>query len=495
MLVVQERAVPYSYKARVPTYVMLNDLFYPRTVAVIGASSKEGSLGYHVMQNNIHLKAEVYPVHPVYEEVMARKVYRSVRDIPEDIDVAISVVGPDNTLQITKECAEAKVKFLIIVTSRFGEAARFKEGKVLEQKILKAAEESGMRIVGPNCIGVLNIPFVNSTFLPDYSPFTLEGMPIPPKGNINIISESGSVSGLLTAWLEEQRLGLNKLVNYGNGIDLVATDFMEYFQKDTECDVVGLYIEGIRNGRRFMKTARDLNEKKPVVILKPGSELASKAALSHTGSVATNDAILDGALKQAHVNRARTYGEFCAAVMTHSMVSDRFLNRDHFFCVGITNAGGFKVLLAESLRQYQVPESTLSVLSPGVVSELERILPPNVTVTNPLDIVGDASSETYSKVMETLLAEDNVDCVLSIPSFEPASLREELVKDTARLMVEYGKPVIIASVGGELARIIRDKFQKVFILNFDKPEDLAFAYQILRKRHQFLTKTPLPADF
>jgi acetyltransferase len=470
---------------------MLDNLFFPRTVAVIGASEKHGSLGYHVMQNNVQLKNRLYPVHPVYETVLGIQVYTSVVDIPEQIDVAISVVGPDNTLQVVEECASAGVKFLIIVTSRFGEAARFKEGKILEQKIAQAAQESGTRIVGPNCIGIMNIPYLNSTFLPEYSPFLLEGMPIPRKGNINIISESGSVSGLLAAWLTEQGLGLNKLVNYGNGIDLVATDFMEYFRDDENCDVAGVYVEGINRGREFIEAARELNEKKPVIVLKPGSELATRAAQSHTGSVATNDVILDAALKQGSVQRARTFGEFCHAVKTHSMISDKFLLRDHFFCAAITNAGGLKVLLAESLRQYKVPEAALSVFSPSLVEELENMLPANVTVTNPLDIVGDTSSETYSKVMEKLLEQEQVDCLLSIPSFEPASLREELVKDTARLMLKHGKPIMIASVGGDLARIIRDKFQKVYVLNFSNPEDLAFAYQILRKRHQFLKSSPL----
>jgi acyl-CoA synthetase (NDP forming) len=466
---------------------MLDDLFFPKTLAVIGASQKYGSLGYHVMQNNIHLKSRLYPVHPVAETVLGLTVHESILDVPEGIDVAISVVGPDDTLQVTEECSEAGVKFLIIVTSRFGEAARFKEGKILEQKIAEIARESQMRIVGPNCIGILNIPYLNSTFLPQYNPFTLEGMPIPPKGNINIISESGSISGLLTIWLAEQGLGLNKLVNYGNGIDLVAADFMEYFTADEDCDVVGVYVEGIRDGRRFIKAANRLNEKKPVIILKPGSRLASVAAQSHTGSVATNEKIFDAALKQIHVQRARTHSELCAAVKTHSMISDKYLKRNHFYCVGITNAGGLKVLLAEALRQHQVPESAVAELPPDLVDELEAVLPSNVTITNPLDIVGDASSETYSNVMEKLLQQDIVDCVLSIPTFEPGSLREELVKDTARLMLQFGKPIIVASMGGELARIIKDKFQKVSILSFSNLEDLAFSYQILRKRHQFLT--------
>lgn len=469
---------------------MLDDLFFPKTVAVIGASEKYGSLGYHVMVNNIHLKNALFPVHPHYETVLGLPVYKSVVDIPEDIDVAISVVGPDNTLKITEDCVKAHVKYLIIVTSRFGEAERFKEGKILEKALLSAAQKSGMRIVGPNCIGILNIPHLNSTFVPEYKPYLLEGMPIPRKGNINIISESGSVSGLLTAWLAEQGLGLNKLVNYGNGIDLEATDFMEYFQEDATCDVVGVYVEGMRKGRAFIKVAQALNESKPVIILKPGSELASKAAQSHTGSIATNDALFDAALKQAHVQRARTFGEFRDAVKTHSMISDKYMERDHFFCAGITNAGGLKVLLAESL-QHNVPLTALAEFSHELIENLERILPANVTVTNPLDIVGDASSETYSEVMECMLKQDTVDCLLSIPTFEPASLREELVKDTARLMLKYGKPIIVASVGGELANIIRDKFQKVYVLNFDKPEDLAFAYKILRKRHAFL-KSILP---
>jgi acetyltransferase len=466
---------------------MLDNLFFPRTVAVIGASEKPGSLGYHVMRNNIHLKSQLYPVHPHYDAVLDEKAYPSVLDVPDDIDVAISVVGPDNTLPVVKECAAARVRFLIIVTSRFGEAARFEKGKALEQEILSAARSTGMRVVGPNCIGVLNIPYINSTFLPEYSPYSLEGMAIPSKGNIAIISESGSVSGLLAAWLVDQGLGLDKLVNYGNGIDLVAQDFMKYFCSNTDCDVVGVYVEGTRKGRAFMKAAQALNETKPVIVLKPGSELASRAAQSHTGSVATNDAIFDAALKQVHVQRARTFSEFCNAVKTHSMISDRFLHRDHFYCTGITNAGGLKVLLAESLRQNKVPESALSEFSAQCVEDLEKILPPNVTITNPLDIVGDASSETYTRVMEVLLSQDSVDCLLSIPSFEPASLREELVKDTARLMLQHGTPIIVASVGGELARIIREKFQEVSILNFDNPEEVAFAYKILRMRHQFLT--------
>ena len=469
---------------------MLDNLFFPKTVAIIGASQKPGTLGYYVMQNNIHLNPVLYPVHPKYKTVLGVKTYTSILDVPEDIDVAISVVGPDNTLKITEECASAHVKFLIIITSRFGEAARFKEGKLLEQKISKISEKSGTRIVGPNCIGVLNLPYINSTFAPAYSLSALKGLPIPPQGNINIISESGSISGLVTAWLVEQGLGLNKLVNYGNGIDLRAADFMEYFKNDEDCTVVGVYTEGIKNGRHFIEACRTLNTEKPLIILKPKSTLASRAAQSHTGSILTNDALFDAALKQVHVQRVRTYPQLRSAVKTHSLLPEDYLKRDHFCCAGITNAGGLKVLLAESLRQNQVPESALSHFSPELVTTLECILPEHVTIANPLDVAGDASSDIYVNVLKTLLEQKNVDCILSIPTFEPGYLCETLVKDTLTLMKTYRKPILVTCTGGKLALLYKEKFQKLHIPTYQTPEDMAFAYQILRKRHQYITGLP-----
>ena len=318
-------------------------LFKPRSVAVIGASGKPGKIGYAIMKNLIEYgyEGKIYAVNirGGEIEISGRKfeVYKSILDIPDEVDMAVIVVPAKFVPQVVEECGKKGVKVLPIISSGFGELGE--EGKKVEEQLVETAHKYGMRILGPNIFGVVYTPAkLNATFGPtDVLP-----------GKLALVSQSGALGIALMGWTILEKVGLSALVSIGNKSDLDDADMLDYFENDENTSAILIYMEGVKGGRKFMEAAKRVSMKKPIIIIKAGrSERGAKAAASHTGSLAGADSIYTAAFKQSGVLRALTIGEAFDWARTLSNLPEP----EGENVVILTNGGGIGVMATDAAEE------------------------------------------------------------------------------------------------------------------------------------------------
>jgi len=263
----------------------LEPFFKPGSVAVIGASAKTGTIGNVILRNFLKrsFRGKAYPVNPKYSHIQKAKCYPSVREVPGPIDLAVVAIPAPSVPKVIRECAEKGVKAAVIISGGFSETGP--EGAKREQELKRIVNETGIGIIGPNCLGVHDATTgVDTIFLPDIK------CSRPPKGNIAFITQSGAFAGAVLDWLSTENIGLSKCISYGNACDVNEAELLEYLAQDENTKVITMYLEGIRNGRKFMETARKAARKKPIIAIKAGRTKRGKAAVqSHTGSMAGSD--------------------------------------------------------------------------------------------------------------------------------------------------------------------------------------------------------------
>jgi acetyltransferase len=289
----------------------LDRIFKPRSVAVIGVSSKEGSVGHSLFSNVVAngFKGNVYPVNPKGGEILGFKVFPLISDIPEKVDLAIIAVRADIVPQIIKECGEAGVGGLIIISAGFMETGQ--DGKRVVQEMIATCRKYGMRLIGPNCLGIINPTLgLNATFA--------RKMALP--GKIAFISQSGALCSSILDWAKEQNVGFSHFVSIGSMIDIGFAELIDYFGMDQHTSSILIYMESLTNARRFMSAARAFARSKPIIILKAGkSEAGSQAAMSHTGSLTGNDAAFEAAFKRAGCIRVEKISQLFHCAQSLSM--------------------------------------------------------------------------------------------------------------------------------------------------------------------------------
>jgi acetyltransferase len=412
---------------------MLEPFFEPKSVAVIGASREAGKLGHDVLKNLIDYKygGILYPVNPKGDPIMGLICYKSVKDIPGEVDMAVIVIPAKFTLDAVKDCAAKKVKALIIITAGFKEMGR--EGAELERKVVEVAREGGMRIVGPNCLGLINTQFnLNASFA--------AGM--PEKGDVAFMSQSGAFGTAVLDWAIGERLGLSKFVSVGNKADVDETSLLEAIGADPDTGVILGYVESVQDGPGFMKVARRVTRQKPVIIFKSGNSAAgAKAASSHTGALAGSDNAYNSAFKQCGVMRAREVVDMFDWGLAFSC--QKGIKGPNIALV--TNAGGPGIIATDAVER-----STLKMaqISKETVDALRTVLPPAANFYNPIDVLGDAKADRYDFAIRAALKDPGVDGVIVVltpqTSTEPVATAEAIVK-AAR---EFGKPIVAAFMGG-----------------------------------------------
>ncbi len=318
---------------------MLEKMFYPASVAVIGASKEQGKVGRAVLDNLVAgFEGRIYPINPKADEIGGLKCYKSVLDVPGDIDLAIIVIPAKLVRGAVKECGEKGIKYLVIISAGFKEVGP--EGARLENEVKTIAKQYGIRIVGPNCLGIINtISKCNASFA--------RGM--PPRGNVSIITQSGALGTAILDWSAMTGVGFVNFVSLGNKADLNEIDFMQAWQEDKETQVILAYLEGITDGQRFMRVAREVSKQKPVVVVKSGRTSAgARAVSSHTGSLAGSDAAYDAAFAQSGVLRAGTMDEFFD--LAGGFSAQPVPKGDRIAIV--TNAGGPGILATDACEKY-----------------------------------------------------------------------------------------------------------------------------------------------
>jgi len=419
----------------------LEAIFNPGSVAIAGVSTKEtaeqfGGGAYLQAMMRCGFKGPLYPVNPKGGEVMGLKVYPSVRDIPGPVDYVISAIPAAAALQLTKDCVAKGVKAMHFFTSGFSELGKG-EGARLEREILSLARQHGMRIVGPNCMGVY-CPSSGVSFLADLC---------SESGNVGAICQSGGNAIYLAREATRRGVRFSKVISYGNASDVNETDLMDYMADDPETGIIMCYIEGVRNGPRFMKSLERAARRKPVIVLKVGiTESGARAAASHTGSLAGADRVWDGVLDQVNAVRVATIEEWIDMAVTFSFFPKPVGRR-----VALLGLGGGATVLASD-------EATKEgLVVPGFPEELRRRTVEVVggeagtIIDNPMDLSAEAWRVGYYDILKLFAEYDGVDLsivhlsvgVIARPPELHAEIWNKLVDDIVRAKQDFGKPIVV----------------------------------------------------
>ena len=425
----------------------LRPIFKPKSIAVIGASRSHLKMGHETLLNTVvgGFKGKVYPVNPEAEDIMGLKTYPSVLAIKDDVDLALIVVPAQFVPKVMEECAKKKVKGAIVISAGFREIGQ--EGKKLEDEVLAIARKAKIRMIGPNTMGYKSpVDNIDASFV--------FGMANP--GRIALISQSGALCIGMIHYANAEKIGLSRIISVGNKADVDDADLIEYLDSDDATDVIALYIEGIRDGRKFLKAA--MKSKKPIVAVKAGRSASGAAATkTHTGSLSGTDKVYDSAFKQARIQRAYDVEDLFDRARALAYQPPSKGNR-----VGIvTNGGGAGVILSDWLEDHKlkVPE-----LSEKTKKELTGILPVISVAHNPLDIIGDAGFFRYWAGGNALLEDPNVDMLVMVCVHAGYARPTEYAGAVLKLVAEkkhLNKPIICCWVGGnEIQEVIQSLKEK-----------------------------------
>jgi acetyltransferase len=435
----------------------LDAIFNPRSVAVVGASERQGSVGRTILWNLISnpFGGTVYPINPKRPNVLGIKAWPSLRALPEPVDLAVLVTPSTTVPDLMRECAELGVKGVIIISAGFKEVGP--EGVKLEQEVLQIARQAGIRIIGPNCLGVMRPPTgLNATFAGDMA----------RPGNVAFISQSGALLTAILDWSMREAVGFSAFVSMGSMLDVGWGDLIDYLGDDPRTRSILIYMESIGDARGFLSAAREVALRKPIIVIKAGrTAQAAAAAASHTGTLTGSDEVLSAAFRRTGVLRV----DSIADLFYMAEVLARQPRPDGRRLTILTNAGGPGVLATDALV---MGGGELAKLSDKTLTELNGFLPAAWSHGNPVDILGDADPERYAKALEVAGADENSDGLLVI--LTPQDMTEPTqTADRLKPYVKMGKPVIASWMGGsEVAageRILND----VGIPTFGYPDTAA----------------------
>jgi len=432
---------------------MLESLLHPKTVAVIGASRSPGKVGHEILANLIEAGFEgtIVPVNPAGGEILGLPCCVDLKECAETIDLAIIAVPSQVARGAIESAIRKNARAVIVITAGYKETGE--EGAALEREIAEVCRSRGVRMVGPNCLGVINTEHrLNASFATQ----------MPDKGGISVVSQSGALCTAILDWAAGQGVGLAKLISIGNKADLDETDFIKTLAEDKQTKVIAAYLESITAGNEFLKAAEAAANLKPVVVLKVGTSSAGvKAASSHTGSLAGADMAYGAAFKRAGVIRAEDFEGLFDAAMAFAMQP---LPQGKRVAI-ITNAGGPGIMAADAAENSGL---TVQSLRPAVAGALAAELPPAASVGNPIDVLGDAPPERYTAALEAATNDDTVDAVVAL--LTPQAMTDAM--GTAQALArsaQGGKPLVAAFMGGRDVAEARTELMELSIPSYPSP--------------------------
>ncbi|HIC94560.1 MAG TPA: CoA-binding protein [Anaerolineae bacterium] len=458
---------------------MLEAFFNPRSVAVIGASRSKEKLGHGVLANLIEYgyPGRIYPINPKADEILGLKCYPSVLDVPGPVDLAIVVIPARFVAAALEECGQKGVQGVIVISAGFREAGR--EGMKREHEIVAIAKRYGMRLVGPNCLGIID------TVCPLNASFAA-GM--PPKGTIAFMSQSGALCTAILDWALATGIGFSHFVSLGNKADVAEVDLLEAWEDDPHSNVILTYIEGLPEGRRFMEVARRVTRRIPVIAVKSGTTSAgSRAVSSHTGSLAGSERAYEAAFRQSGVLRA----ESIQHLFDYSLAfAYQPVLRGGRIAI-VTNAGGPGVMATDALEREGL---SLASLSRETIEFLRAHLPPAANIYNPVDVLGDALADRYALALEAVLRDENVDGVVVILTPQVMTQIEETARLVGEIAARYDKPVLGCFMGeakvGPGIKILNEHK----IPNYPFPERAVGALRAMMDYRRWLERPPLEVE-
>lgn len=451
---------------------MLEEFFNPCSVAVIGASQDPAKVGYEILANLVSCgyPGKIYPINPKADKILGLKCFPQVSAVPGAIDLAVVAIPARFVLDVAKECGDKAVKGLIVVSAGFKETGS--EGRELEQQLVETCKTHGMRLLGPNCLGMID------TFTPINAAFAPK---MPLKGNIAFLSQSGAICTAVLDWSISENIGFSRFVSLGNKADLDETDLMLSLIDDENTRVILIYLEGVKEGERWVSVAREVTRKKPVIIVKSGvSDAGSRAISSHTGVMAGSNVAFDAAFRKSGVIRVMTMeGLFDLALAFSSQ--PRLAEPS---VVILTNAGGPGILATDACEKYGLRPASFG---PDLVNALRANLPLEASLHNPIDVLGDATAERYEFALEKIVEYEKSASVITIltpqAGTEPLKTAERIC-DLHRRFPDM--PIVSSFIGGEQMEKAIDRLQECGIPNYPFPERAVYALSELAGYYRYL---------
>lgn len=457
----------------------LDKIFKPASVAVIGASTRQGSLGKSVLANlvNGEFAGPIYPVNPKYDEIEGLPAFAKVSDLPEPVDLAIICTPARTVSGIVDECGNAGILGLVILSAGFREIGE--SGVQIQRELAETAKRhEGLRIIGPNCVGII-APHVslNASFA--------AGM--PQSGRVAFISQSGALCTAVLDWALQEKVGFSNFVSIGNSMDVGIGDLIDYFAMDPHTDSIIMYVESIGNSREFMSAARAFTRNKPIIAYKAGRFARSaEAAASHTGAMAGVDSVYEAALKRAGIVRVHEMGDMfdCAELLARNKQP-----KGSRVAI-VTNAGGPGVMAIDELLEHH---GVLAELTASTLNQLNEFLPANWSHANPVDVIGDATPERFAKAVQVVLADKQVDAAIAL--FAPQAMSHPTAAALALVEVERAskKPVLACWMGGQSMQEAIRLLNAAGVPTYPVPEQAIRAFQYLdsyARNRELLYETP-----
>ncbi|MEW8029690.1 MAG: bifunctional acetate--CoA ligase family protein/GNAT family N-acetyltransferase [Candidatus Thiodiazotropha sp.] len=456
----------------------LTPLFSPKSIAMFGASDRKNSVGEVVFKNLISsgFKGQIYPINLKHDKVQGKKAYKSIEAINKPVELAV-VATPAKTIPaIVQACGEYGVKTMIILSAGFRESGT--AGRRLEDKIVELAKEYGMRFIGPNCLGLIrpdqgiNITFGNNNAAP---------------GNLALVSQSGAICTAILDWAEVNDIGFSTVISTGIGADLDFGDYLDFLVSDPMTDSILLYVEGIKDARRFMSGLRAAARIKPVIVLKVGRHAAgAEASMSHTGALVGSDETFSAALSRSGVLRVETISQLFSAAKA---LSSRYRVYGDRLAI-ITNGGGPGVMAADRASDLNIE---LAEFNDQTIDALNKVLPDVWSRGNPVDIIGDAPPERYRAAVDTCLNDPGVDGTIVILTPQAMTEPEKVAKALIDLADSHKKPILTSWMGGKQIESARRLFKDAKLPSFRTLENAVDAFSYLssyQKNQRLLLQTP-----
>ena len=456
---------------------MLSSIFEPASIAVIGASNDESKWGGRILKNILSsFQGAVYPVNPKEAIIQGLSSYPSVLDIPGNVEMAIVIVPAQSVLSVAQECGEKGVKGLIVISAGFSETGNI--GAELEKQLVSITRKYGMRMIGPNTLGIVNEPArLNASIIGQ--------LPVPGSvpGSISFITQSGSLGLALAEWTIDTEIGLCKVISSGNKADVDDIDIIEYLNSDPSTGIIAMYVEGISRGRQFIESVRRI--RKPIVAIKTGrSKRGAKAVFSHTGSIAGSDEVYSAAFRQAGVLRVDNIDDLFDAALAFSCQPLPEGNNVAIF----SNGGGASIVAADECERQGID---IVDLTEETWEQIKKVVPEFASTSNPIDTAGTVSYKIYKDSIEALLKDPNVNAIIVIyvhtlmsNAIPPAEAVVEMIKKSKQ--EKSKKPIISCWMGGAGKEDGVGILKSGCIPNYPVPERAVKALAALIRHKEFL---------
>ncbi len=460
----------------------LTTLFEPKSVAVIGASERENSVGNIIFKNILEsgYKGRLYAINPKHESILGVQAYKSIEEIGARVELAVIATRPQTVPDIVEQCGRSGIKNVIVITSGFAEAGH--SGAALERKMLEIARSYNVRVLGPNCLGIIRPELgLNATF----------ARVTANVGNLALVSQSGAMCSSVLDWAKSNRVGFSSVISLGSTADVDFGEILDYLIYDNRTHYILLYVEGIRNARRFMSALRSAARIKPIILLKAGRHAAGSAAVqTHSGMIAGSDIVFDAAIRRAGVVRVKNVGQLFYAAKA---LASKFRPQGKRLAI-ITNGGGPGAMAADRAGDLEIP---LAELSLATTQALNATMPATWSHSNPIDIAGDATPERYRDAILAVAQDEGVDGMLVMLSPQAMTQPLQVAKAVIDVSDQTSKPILTCWMGEEQVAEGRLTLEDAGIPAFRMPEtavELYFHISTYYRNQKLLLQTPEPTS-